>query len=192
MAIMDETLERFNNKLLDNYTLLSVCVEDVFYDDLLKEILEIANPVSGLRSSNSREGDCANLFSLAALQSPIICYRYRNHYRAVAGVFTLDLIRKGIIQKQLHEGYEVPVFVLSKKPSALVRKYIIQFDLTNSLLTKCFVSDTRKISYFLHSWFAKDDGKRSIYQSQEWLSIYPNLNTADKVAKFLSISKKDL
>lgn len=55
-----------------------------------------------------------------------------------------------------------------------------------------FISDTKKISYFLRSWFKKDEGKRSIYQSEEWLTYFPALNTAEKVADFLSISKADL
>ncbi|PSV13474.1 hypothetical protein [Photobacterium leiognathi] len=189
---MFEIIERFHDQLLDNYEFTSVCVEEIFYDDILKELFEEANPISGLRGCNIENGDTANLFNLAALQSPIICYRYRNHFRVVAGVFTLNMIRKGIAQRHVHSDYKVPVFILSKKPIGLVRKHIIQFDLTNMLLTKCFISDTKKISFFLHAWFEKDQGKRSIYQSKEWLSLFPNLDTTEKVSNFLSISKKSL
>ncbi|OLQ90127.1 hypothetical protein BIY22_03740 [Vibrio panuliri] len=189
---MAEIFERFHNQLLDNFELSRVCVEDIFYDDVLTEIMERANPVSGLRSSSSQDGDCANLFNLAALQSPLICYRYRNHFRILAGVFTLNFIRKGLAQRRLHSGYEIPVFLLDKKPNVQIRKHIIQYDLTNALLSKCFVSDTKKISFFLKSWFEKEEGKRSIFQSKEWLLLYPNLNTAEKLARFLSVSKKDL
>ncbi|BBM64735.1 hypothetical protein VA249_13810 [Vibrio alfacsensis] len=105
---MAEIFERFHNQLLDNFELSRVCVEDIFYDDVLTEIMERANPVSGLRSSSSREGDLASLFNLAALQSPLICYRYRNHYRILAGVFTLNLIRKGLAQRQLRNAEGSP------------------------------------------------------------------------------------
>ncbi|WP_305816402.1 hypothetical protein [Photobacterium leiognathi] len=189
---MFEIIERFHDQLLDNYEFTSVCVEEIFYDDILKELFEEANPISGLRGCNVENGDTSNLFNLAALQSPIICYRYRNHFRVVAGVFTLNMIRKGIAQRHVHSDYKVPVFILSKKPIGLVRKHIIQFDLTNMLLTKCFISDTKKISFFLHAWFEKDQGKRSIYQSKEWLSLFPSLDTTEKVSNFLSISKKSL
>ncbi|WP_434144920.1 hypothetical protein [Photobacterium leiognathi] len=105
---MFEIIERFHDQLLDNYEFTSVCVEEIFYDDILKELFEEANPISGLRGCNVENGDTSNLFNLAALQSPIICYRYRNHFRVVAGVFTLNMIRKGIAQRHVHSDYKVP------------------------------------------------------------------------------------
>ena len=122
----------------------------------------------------------------------MICYRYRKQFKTLTGSFTLTKLRCAIAQHQLPEDHSVLVFVLKKKPSPSLKRSIILFDLTNDLLAKCFISDTRKISYFLRSWFKKDQGKRSIYQSEEWLTYFPALNTAEKVADFLSISKADL
>jgi hypothetical protein len=189
---MVEQLQRFNSQLHNNHEFISVCVQDVFYDDVLDSLVKQCNPVSALRNTNVSEGDGANLFTLTSLQSPMIGYRFRNHYRVLAGFLTLNKLKKAISQKQLQENFEVPFVLLNKKPSAHIRKHIIQFDLTNSLLDKCFTSDTKKIAVCLKTWFKKDEGRRSIYQSSEWQALYPNLTTSKKLADYLCISTKDL
>ncbi|RXJ71679.1 hypothetical protein CS022_20285 [Veronia nyctiphanis] len=131
-------------------------------------------------------------FDLLLIQSPIICYAHRNTYRAVSGLFTVSAIKKASIQNAFPKDEPVRILLLKNKPPVDVRKTIIQYELTTNLLDRCFISDTKKISTFLRAWFVKDDGKRSIFQSKEWLTLYPDLTSADKVAKYLSVSKKDL
>jgi hypothetical protein len=59
---------------------------------------------------------------------------------------------------ELPEDTASTFFVLKKKPSPALRRSIALFDLTNDLLAKCFISDTKKISFYLRSWFKKDEG----------------------------------
>jgi hypothetical protein len=189
---MEDEILRFDKTLLDNVELIRVKIEDLSSDDIIGDLFSHANPHSGIRSSNETIGKSAYLFSMLTLQSPIICYRYRKRYKTLTGSFTLSKLRCAIAQHQLPQDFSILVFVLKRKPSAAIRRAIILFELTNDLLSKCFVSDSKKISFYLRAWFKKDDGKRSIYQSDEWLTFFPGLNSAEKVANFLSISKADL
>lgn len=189
---MKDEITRFDATLLDNVELIRVSVKELSSDDTIQDLFAQANPLSGLRTSNEANDKSAYLFNLLSLQSPIICYRYRKQFKALTGSFTLTRLRCAIAQHHLPDDFSIMVFVLKKKPSPSIRRAIILFELTNDLLSKCFVSDTKKISFYLRSWFRKDEGKRSIYQSDEWLTFFPELNSAEKVANFLSISKADL
>ena len=184
---MNDEIFRFDETLLDNVGLVRVGISDLKSDEIIEQLFEIANPIGGLRTSNDTIESSAYLFNLLSLQSPIICYRYRNHFRSLTGSFTLTKLRCAVAQYQLPEDHSIHVFVLKKKPSPALRRSIALFDLTNDLLAKCFISDTKKISFYLRSWFKKDEGKRSIYQSDEWLTYFPALNSAEKVANFLSV-----
>ncbi|MDQ2107699.1 MULTISPECIES: hypothetical protein [Vibrio] len=189
---MKDDIKHFDATLLDNVELIRVPIKELSTDDTIRDLFAQANPLSGLRTSNEANDKSAYLFNLLSLQSPIICYRYRKNFKALTGVFTLTRLRCAIAQHHLPDDFSILVFVLKKKPSSNIKRSIVLFDLTNDLLSKCFISDTKKISFYLHAWFTKDEGKRSIYQSDEWQIFYPELNSADKVAKFLSISKADL
>lgn len=191
MILKDEIM-RFDATLLDNVELIRVSVKELSSDDTIQDLFAQANPLSGLRTSNEANDKSAYLFNLLSLQSPIICYRYRKQFKALTGSFTLTRLRCAIAQHYLPDDFSILVFALKEKPSSSIKRAIVLFDLTNDLLSKCFISDTKKISFYLRSWFKKDEGKRSIYQSDEWLSLFPELNSAEKVANFLSISKADL
>lgn len=191
MILKDEIM-RFDATLLDNVELIRVSVKELSSDDTIQDLFAQANPLSGLRTSNEANDKSAFLFNLLSLQSPIICYRYRKQFKALTGSFTLTRLRSAIAQHYLPDDFSILVFALKKKPSSNIKRAIVLFDLTNDLLSKCFISDTKKISFYLRSWFKKDEGKRSIYQSDEWLTFFPELNSAEKVANFLSISKADL
>lgn len=186
---MDE-IQRFDQTLLDNIEFIKVKVNSIKPDETIKELFDKANPLSGLRTSSETIDKSAYLFNLLSLQSPIICYRYRKQFKSLTGTFTLTKLQ--CITAQHHSEHSIHVFVLKKKPSESIKRTIVLFDLTNDLLQKCFISDTKKISFYLKEWFKKDEGKRSIYQSEEWLTLFPKLNSAEKVANFLSISKSDL
>jgi hypothetical protein len=182
---------KFHRDLFEQTTWQRVNVEQLVADEILTSFYAKANPISLLRNQPNHQHHPTYLFNLLALQSPIICYSFRRHYRYLAGSFTVEKLRDAIAKNELPADKEIPVFVLNKKPNSDLRKQIIQFDLTNNLIDKCFISDTKKISFLLRNWFQKDEGKRSIFQSQEWLNLYPNLNTVEKTAAYLSISKKD-
>lgn len=190
--ILKDGIQRFDATLLDNIELIKVRVNELKPDDTIEELFSQANPFSGLRTSNETIDKSAYLFNLLSLQSPIICYRYRKQYKTLTGSFTLTKLRCAIAQLQLASDHSVLVFVLKNKPSSEIKRAIVLFDLTTDLLSKCFISDTKKISFYLRAWFKKDEGKRSIYQSEEWLTCFPKLNSSEKVASFLSVSKTDL
>ena len=134
----------------------------------------------------------ATLYNLLALQSPLICYRFRKNYRALTGTFTLASLHHAQSKLLLKEDTKIPVFILEKKPDESVKKAIALFSLTNDLLSKCFISDAKKIGFYLRAWFSKDEGKKSLFQSAEWSALFPHIDTAEKLASHLSISKTEL
>ena len=188
----DRKLIKFEASLFDSCVEKSVLVSDIHLDDIAQTMFTKANPISCLRSSNDHVEDSVYFFNLLALRSPILCYRYRHYYVAIGGFMTLIKIKRAIDQAVLSKEKMIPVKLINKKPAENIRRAFIQFDVVNDLLIKCFVSDTKKISRCLRSWFHKQEEKRSIYQSEEWLTLFPQLNTAKKLARYLSISEKDL
>ncbi|MEZ8101895.1 hypothetical protein ACED32_15625 [Vibrio bivalvicida] len=185
-------LNKFESTLFDNVELKHIALDDLVPDDILEKLYSEANPIALLRTQPKVNFNNEYLFNFSTLQSPVIAYPSRRYFRYLVGSFTIENLRTANAQKLISPDYELPVFVLKKKPSETIRRRIIQFDLTDNLLDKCFVSDTKKILFILKKWFKKDVGKRSILQSEEWRSLYPQITSTEALASYLSASKKDI
>lgn len=185
-------LKSFESALFDNVEFKKIALKDLVADDILERLYGEANPMALLRTQPKVNFNGEYLFNFSTLQSPIIAYPFRRHFRFLVGSFTVDNLRTAVAQKLISPDYHLPVMVLKKKPTESVRLRIIQFDLTDNLLDKCFVSDTKKIMFLLKKWFKKDEGKRSILQSKEWRSLYPKITSTESLAAYLSASKNDI
>lgn len=185
-------LRKFDSMLFDNIELKHIALDGLVPDDVLERLYGQANPIALLRNQPKIHFNSEYLFNFSTLQSPVIVYPFRRHFRYLVGSFTVENLRTAASQKLISPEYELPVFVLKKKPSESVRLRLIQFDLTDNLLDKCFVNDTKKILFLLKKWFKKDEGKRSIFQSKEWRSLYPQITSTEALASYLSASKKDI
>ncbi|BDM64472.1 hypothetical protein NFHSH190041_19240 [Shewanella sp. NFH-SH190041] len=185
-------IQKFNKILFNESELLYVQLDKLNADEVLQRLHHSANPFSLLRVKPERMLNADYLYNLLVLQAPIIAYKYRHHYRYIVGAFTIERLHSAVAQKQMPFEHKFPVFVLKKKPSESIRLRILQFELIENLLDKCFVGDTKKIRFLLESWFTKDAGKRSIFQSREWLSLYPDITSISAFASYLSASKKDI
>lgn len=184
--------KKFDMALFDNIELRHVALNNLVPDDILERLYGEANPISLLRTQPKVNFNDEYLFNFSTLQSPVIVYPFRRHFRYVVGSHTIDNLRTAVAQKLIPSDYHFPVFVLEKKPSEAIRLRIIQFDLTDNLLDKCFVNDTKKILFLLKKWFKKDEGKRSIFQSIEWRALYPQITSTEALAAYLSASKNDI
>lgn len=189
---LDTNLERFDRKILDGLDFRKVLISEIVFDDVIHSLFASANPVAGIRATSKNYDEGAKLYNLLALQSPIICYRFRKNYRALTGNFTLATLQRAQATLQINADAQIPVFILEKKPDDSVKKAIALFSLTNDLLSKCFISDAKKIGFYLRAWFSKDEGKKSLFQSAEWSALFPHIDTAEKLASHLSISKTEL
>lgn len=189
---LDSKLEKYNEKILDGLDFRKILISEIDFDDVIHSLFASANPVAGIRTTSDNNDKEATLYNLLALQSPIICYRFRKNYRALTGTFTLASLQHAQAKLRLKEDAKIPVFILEKKPSESVKKAIALFSLTNDLLSKCFISDAKKIGFYLRAWFSKDEGKKSLFQSAEWSALFPHIDTAEKLASHLSISKTEL
>jgi hypothetical protein len=189
---LDIDLEKFDEKILDGLDFRKVLISEIVFDDVIHSLFASANPVAGIRATSGNHDKGAKLYNLIALQSPIICYRFRKNYRALTGTFSLAKILHAQATLQLKADAQIPVFILEKKPDESVKKAIALFSLTNDLLSKCFISDAKKIGFYLRAWFSKDEGRKSLFQSAEWSELFPHIDTAEKLASQLSISKTEL
>jgi hypothetical protein len=189
---LDIELATFDKKILDVTTFEKISLSDIVFDDVIASLFSSANPIAGMRTTSHSLENGTRLYNLLALQSPIICYRFRKGYRALTGAFTLTTLHHGQASLLLEADAQIPVFVLQKKPTESLKKAIALFSLTNDLLSKCFISDAKKIGFYIRAWFQKDEGKKSLFQSAEWSALFPNIDTAEKLASHLSISKTEL
>ncbi|WP_253805189.1 hypothetical protein [Vibrio mediterranei] len=76
--------EKFHRDLFKQTTWQEVSVEQLVADEILASFYEKANPISLLRNQPNHQHHPTYLFNLLALQSPIICYSFRRHYRKTA------------------------------------------------------------------------------------------------------------
>lgn len=189
---MDNELENFNKKILDITTFEKIPISNIVCDDVIKTLFESANPIAGIRTTSEYHEQGAQLYNLLALQSPIICYRFRKSFKALTGTFTLAKLLNAQATFLLEEDSVVPCIIIDRKPSESVRRSIALFALTNDLISKSFINETRKIIFYLRAWFPVDDGRNSLFKSNEWLTLFPHIDTAEKLANHLSISKADL
>ncbi|PWI34740.1 hypothetical protein DI392_00185 [Vibrio albus] len=189
---MVDSLAALDTKLKSQMSLTEVSLDSIFFDDELEALINNANPFSSVKAVSEKNLLNAYPFTYLCYQSTMIGYRYRKRIMLVSGCFTAKTLFTAQAMQQLPQDFQAPMFVLNKKPPQMIRRQMAQFDLSNNLINKCFVSDSRKIGQYLRAWFSQQAGKKSIYQSEEWQALYPELNTSQKLAEFLSISKKEL
>ncbi|QDF75254.1 MULTISPECIES: hypothetical protein [Shewanella] len=182
----------FDSKLKNQISFTEVSLDRIFFDDELEALINNANPFSSVKAVSEKNLLNTYPFTYLCYQSAMIGYQFRKRVKIVSGCFTAKTLFTAQAMQQLPEDFQVPIFILNKKPTQMIRRQMAQFDLTNNLINKCFVNDSRKIGQYLRAWFSKQAGKKSIYQSEEWQALYPELDTSKKLAEFLSISKKEL
>ena len=188
---MDEII-KFDQQILKDLKVLQIKVSELQPDTQLQALYQSANPISLLNNQPRNNYNSEFLFNLSALISPVIAYSFRKHYRYLVAHLTVTEHKNAIAHKALKEDHTIPVFLLTKKPPDQVRLKIVQFELTQIMLERCFVSDTTKILNVLEKWFERDEGKKSIFQSAQWQSLYPEITTVEAFAKYISVSKKKL
>ncbi|MEP2653600.1 MAG: hypothetical protein ABJH06_16605 [Paraglaciecola sp.] len=186
---MNCNFEKFSSRLMKNLAFSKVNLNKISFDDEVKKIVRCCDPVSGLRSRARLSEMNPKLLDVMLIQSPIICYPFRNTYKLIGGFFTYTQL---IVHPYIEPDIDIHIFQLDQKPSSDCCRLFFLQDLTRSLLTEGFVSESRKLKHFLESWFKQDTDKRSIYQSSEWQTIFPDIKTMNDVSEWLHISKKML
>ena len=187
-----QELAKFDNNLYDKSEWVEVKLHRLSPDSIMEALTKSANPFGALRTAKETYDQTSPFLNLLSVHSPIICYQARGYYYVLSGFFTFLAFQRYAAQHKTASERTIRVFKLSKAPTRSLRRSIILHSLCTDLLTKCFIADTRKISFYLRTWFNHDPGKRSIFQSEEWLSLFPSLNSVDRVAEYLSVSKSEL
>ncbi|MDD1793159.1 hypothetical protein LRP50_08485, partial [Enterovibrio sp. ZSDZ42] len=153
------------------------CLKDISLDDELLQIVQTANPVGITKmSSLLYEGNAALLHVLAE-QSPLMCYRYRNNLYLLSGFFTYTKLAYYIASNEEANNQRFPIKIYDRKPVAEIRRLLALHSLCNSLLNEGGLHRSEAVGEYLTSWFRKDANARSIYQSSEWRTLYPQLTT---------------
>jgi hypothetical protein len=177
----------FSSKILEGVEFVEIAISEIRLDDEAQKIINDTNPIAGLRTQADFSKTNPKLINIMLLQSPMICYSYRNKYKLMGGFFTYCKLLN-----LSNSDYVVRVTVIQKKPSAQNRRLFFLQDLTRALLTEGFTNESVQIKSYLEAWFNKDPQRRSIYQSCEWQTLFPKLKTMEAVANWLHISKKML
>lgn len=168
----------------------TACLKDISLDDELSKLVQAANPVGITKmASLLYEGNPALLYLLAE-QSPLICYQYRNNLYLLSGFFTYTKLAHHAASDEQVSNMEFPIKLYVRKPDAQTRRLFALHSLCNSLLNEGGLHSSEAIGEYLSSWFRKDANARSIYQSSEWQSLYPELTTTEAVSKALHLNKK--
>ena len=188
---MDSDFIKFSSKVMEGIKFVEIPFKKIRLDDEAQNIIEATNPIAGLRSQSDFSKINPKLINIMLLQSPMICFQYRNTYRLIGGFFTYCKLLTHS-HPENSADYVVRVTVIQNKPSAQNRRLFFLQDLTRALLTEGFTNESVQIKSYLEAWFKKDPQRRSIYQSCEWQTLFPKLNTMEAVAKWLHISKKML
>ena len=174
--------ENISNKVV----VTEITIQKIYYDPQVEKIIKSSNPHAILKNkSASLSHDVLNdLF----ITFPIIGYLKNDDFFLCSGMYTFN----AAVQILRDNSAVIPVFILKTKPKPKKIRSMFQLYLSNSLVNQLLINDSKYIGQLLDSWFEKEEDKKSIQNSKEWLNLYPDLNTKDKLAKHLSISKRHL
>jgi hypothetical protein len=89
-------LARFESTLFDSVELKHIKLDELVPDDILERLYGEANPIALLRTQPKVHFNNEYLFNLSTLQSPLIVYPFRRHFRYLVGSFTIENLRTAV------------------------------------------------------------------------------------------------
>lgn len=189
-----KTYEDFIKYLTTHVTLVTVELHNLQLSAVADGLIQSANLVSFYKTRSNPSELSEALVSVLALQSPLLCFPAKKstvdepRYEVFGGVITYQRL----LTNQQPKSQKIPVLVLPDAPSEkFIRLYCLQ-DFTRMFLHDAHNTELKTVQAYLEGWFKKTKGALSIFQSEEWLTLYPQLNSKSKVAKWLNITNKAL
>lgn len=189
-----KTYEEFVKYLTEHVTLVSVELQELQLAKVANALIQSANLVSLYKTRSNPSELSESLVSVLALQTPMICFPANTSttdepkYEVFGGVMTYQRLMINHPSKL----QKIPVLVLPEvPPEKFIRLFCLQ-DFTRMFLHDAHNTELKTVQGYLDGWFKKTNGALSIFQSEEWLTLYPQLNSKAKVAKWLNVSNKAL
>ncbi|UJF17096.1 hypothetical protein L0B53_04040 [Vibrio sp. SS-MA-C1-2] len=167
-------------------------IDDIKVDPDLQNLIQKADPVSGTRLSYGILDVKPALLNIRAYQNMMLAYQYRSRYYLLSGFFTYKELLYCSAKEYINKDSLFPIAVFNQKPPLHLKRQIFLSELTHHLLNLGFTSHSNEIGHYLQSWFNVDEGKRSLFQSKEWQSLYPHITTKAELARRLNISERGL
>lgn len=171
---------------LQNTFISEVSFKDIYYDPQVKRIIKYANPLAICRNRKS-DFRVDNIESLLMMY-PIIGYFKGEHFILCSGLFSFNTV----IQICKGNDRKISVIALRKKPRPKEIRHLFLTYLANQIVNQLFISDSSQIGFFLNAWFIKDENKKSIQGSKEWLCLFPSLSTKELLVRHLGIRNENL
>jgi hypothetical protein len=171
---------------LQNTFISEVNFTEIYYDPQVEKIIKSANPLAMCRNQKS-DFNIDNIDGLL-IAFPIVGYIKNERFSLCSGLFSFNTIA----QTCKGNDRKISVIVFKKKPKPKEIRRLFLTYLVSQIVNQFYTSDSSQIGFFLNSWFIKDESKKSIQASKEWLSLFPYLNTTELLAKHMGISNRNL
>jgi hypothetical protein len=170
----------------DHSRIENIDLRDISFAPEILKVNNLANPFSVLRNKES-DFKLDNINTLLLI-FPLVGYFENETFFLISGIFTFNTI----VQTTRGKSLKIQVTCLASKPSSKDVKKLYLMYLAQQITNQLFITDACLVGKLLSAWFKKDKGAKSYLGSKEWLDIFPNINTKEKLASHLSISKKYL
>jgi hypothetical protein len=171
---------------LKNTSIREVNINSFEFDTEIKKIISAANPMAICRNEKSD----FNLDNVELLLTafPIIGYFKKGKFLLCSGLFSFTTI----VQMNKDSAKKINVIAFNEKPKPKEIRQLFLTYLASQMINQFYISDSSHIGTLLNAWFIKDENAKSIQASQEWQSLFPNLNTKEVLTKHIGIRKRNL
>ncbi|WP_445426679.1 hypothetical protein [Alishewanella sp. HL-SH06] len=182
----------FTAHLASAATLIHLPLSHLQLSKVTEKLLLSANVVTIYKSSSNTSALSVGALRAQAIQNPIIAMKAKNssddtpRFDVIGGVITYQRL----LSAHPDKTERFPVLVVNNfLPKAMVQLFALH-DFTRLFLHDAHITEFKTVMSYLEAWIEKPKGANSIFQSQEWLTLYPELTSKAKVASWLNVTNK--
>ena len=187
-----KTYADFISYLTTDVTLVSVALQNLQLAAVANTLLQAANLVSLYKTRSNPSELSESATSVLTLQSPLLCYPAKSstldqqRFDVFGGVMTYQRL----LTSSLPQAQKIPVLLIPDIPAEKFLRLYCLHDFTRMFLHDAHNTELKTVQGYLEAWFKKPQAALSIFQSDDWLTLYPQLNSKAKVAKWLNATNK--
>ncbi|WP_445428944.1 hypothetical protein [Alishewanella sp. HL-SH05] len=182
----------FTAHLASAATLIHLPLSQLQLSKVTEQLLLSANVVTLYKSNSNSSALSVGALRAQAIQNPIIAMKakYSSKKKPRFDIFGGVITYQRLLSAHLDKNCSFPVLVVN---NSLPEEYIKLFtlhDFTRLFLHDAHITEFKTVMRYLEAWIEKPKGANSIFQSQEWLTLYPELTSKAKVASWLNVTNK--
>lgn len=171
---------------------MSVALQNLQLAAVANTLIQAANLVSLYKTRSNPSELSESATSVLTLQSPLLCYpaKSSNSDQPKFEVFGGIMTYQRLLTSSLPQTQKIPVLLIPDIPAEKFLRLYCLHDFTRIFLHDAHNTELKTVQGYLEAWFKKPQGALSIFQSDDWLTLYPQLNSKAKVAKWLNATNK--